>query len=106
MGPWDDFVEMMEGGAKERLLDRDESPIAHTLIDYAKPMRIWFWFPKEVRPKTPRWSAVIAHEALHGVMAVFTSRGIPVNDDHDEPATYYLGWLVEIIHQKLLEKKS
>lgn len=38
---------------------------------------------------------ILAHECLHAVTRTFGPRGVDVRMETDEPAAYYLNWLVE-----------
>lgn len=41
---------------------------------------------------------IIAHEAFHVMSMVFKDRGIDYDVINDEPAAYFLGWIVKQIH--------
>lgn len=52
-------------------------------------------FHNDAESLVPR---VIAHEAKHLVNLVFTTVGVKLDRDNDEAECYFLGWVVEQIH--------
>lgn len=55
------------------------------------------WFPqKEV------CTGIIAHEATHAALLIFDQSSVnPPKWNHDEHFTYYVGWLVDMLCEKL-----
>lgn len=85
---------------------RKDPPQAHTATVEEDVFRIIFWVRPEYKSGNVAWMAVIAHEALHGVMSVLNSRGVdPTKDEAEEAAAYYLGWITYEVLTRLKEKK-
>jgi len=50
--------------------------------------------------------SIVAHEAFHVMSMIFKDRGIAYDTDNDEPAAYFLSWLVESIFKAIKTVKS
>ena len=86
--------------------DHEGRPLARTMwLEHERGCALVLWFPPSVRPETPKWAAIIAHEAVHGACYIFRSRGVELAEPAEEALTYYVGYLVRAMTEGLLRRK-
>lgn len=49
-------------------------------------------------------NGTISHEALHMVTSIFKDHGIYIELSNDEPAAYFIGWIVDEIYKFIKQK--
>lgn len=59
------------------------------------------WLPSNWTPKTSACLATLAHECVHGAVAVLQHRGLKLSDESEEAFSYYVGWLFRGCHERL-----
>lgn len=72
-----------------------------TLVDVGDRAFIHLWlrdYPRKIRTL-----GTLAHECLHATMMTLDMIGEKPDVDHDEPAAYYLAWLFEECHRRLIK---
>lgn len=70
-------------------------------LDGPREPLLVLWFGKAVKLSDVFGLSTISHEAVHGAMAVFRDKQIPMTQDSEEPFAYYQTYLFEQIIARL-----
>ena len=49
---------------------------------------------------------IVAHEAIHVMGFVFAARGVFYDPENDEPAAYFINWVVDQVYRKIGQKSK